>query len=489
MFSADDIPDLSQLPPEFQALFAAQAAALEAERQARVARLKSERDRLTVTAAEVIDLQAKNSWLEKHVARLEHLLKESNQAQYGKRSEKLSPDERQLALEDLGIAIAESEAALEDAQNADGQQKSKPRDHKQPKRNRGNLPAHLPRIEQFIEPEITTCACGCDDLVKIGEDRSERLDVIPAQFRVLVTIRPKYACKSCHEGVHQAPAPARLIEGGIPTEALSRPYPGQQIPGPSSACTGRPISTPDPALNSIAPHSSDWVGKAAFHLEPIADRLAEHLKSSGKLFMDETRAPVLDPGRGKTKTGYFWALARDDRRWSGADPPGIVFAYAPSREGEHAESLLYGFDGILQVDGYKAYNRLTESKRQGGKPLTLALCWAHARRQLRTVFDHNASPIAKQGLEQIAALYKIEDTIRGLGPDARKAIRQQHSKPLIDAFGKWLEAQIAKVSRKARLGKNSPTSTAIGTACASFSMTGASKWIATPSKTASEKLC
>ena len=444
MFSTDDMPDLSQLPPEFQALFAA-------ERQARI-KAEAERDRLTVTAAEVIDLQAKNSWLENHVARLEHLLKESNQAQYGRRSEKLSPDERQLALEDLGIAIAESEAALEDAQNADGQQKSKPRDHKKPKRNRGNLPAHLPRIEQFIEPEITTCACGCDDLVKIGEDRSERLDVIPAQFRVLVTIRPKYACKSCHEGVHQAPAPARLIEGGIPTEALVAHILVSKFQDHLPLYRQADIYTRS-GIELDRSTLSDWVGKAAFHLEPIADRLAEHLKSSGKLFMDETRAPVLDPGRGRTKTGYFWALARDDRRWSGSDPPGIVFTYAPGRGGGHAEQMLQGFNGILQVDGYKAYNRLVEPKRQGGKPLTLALCWAHARRQLRTVFDHNASPIAKEGLEQIAALYKIEDTIRGLGPEARKAIRQQHSKPLIDAFGKWLEAQISRVSRKARLGE------------------------------------
>jgi hypothetical protein len=111
---------------------------------------------------------------------------------------------------------------------------------------------------------------------------------------------------------------------------------------------------------------ADWVGKAAFHLKPIVDRLAEHLKRSSKLFMDETTAPVLDPGRGETKTGYLWALARDDRPWGGEDPPGFVYFYAPGRAGENAETFLTGFDGILQINGYTGYSRLTKPARKGG---------------------------------------------------------------------------------------------------------------------------
>ena len=108
-----------------------------------------------------------------------------------------------------------------------------------------------------------------------------------------------------------------------------------------------------------------WVGKAAFHLRPVADRLARHLKRSSKLFMDETRAPVLDPGRGRTRTGWLWALARDDRPWAGADSPGVMYFCAPGRGGEHAEQFLEGFDGILQVDGYAGYNRLDNSLPAG----------------------------------------------------------------------------------------------------------------------------
>ncbi|SFA62577.1 Transposase IS66 family protein [Paracoccus halophilus] len=123
---------------------------------------------------------------------------------------------------------------------------------------------------------------------------------------------------------------------------------------------------------------ADWVGKAAFHLKPVVDRLAEHLKRSGKLFMDETTAPALDPGHGTTKTGYLWALARDDRPWGGEDPPGVVYFYAPGRAGENAEAFLTGFDGILQVDGYTGYNRLTKHSRKGGAPFG----WPNAGRMI-----------------------------------------------------------------------------------------------------------
>ncbi|TJZ75900.1 IS66 family transposase, partial [Paracoccus hibiscisoli] len=220
------------------------------------------------------------------------------------------------------------------------------------------------------------CPCGCGEMHRIGEDRTERLDIVPAQLRVIVIVRPKYACRRCAEGVTQAPAPAHLIEGGLPTEgALAHVL-------VSKYADHLPLYRQSQILAraGIELHRStlaDWVGTAAFHLGPVVDRLAEHLKTSTKLFMDETTAPVLDPGRGRTKTGYLWALARDDRSWGGGDPPGVVFTYAPDRAGENAERILQGFDGILQLDGYTGYNRLTRPSRTGGAPITVAHCWAH----------------------------------------------------------------------------------------------------------------
>lgn len=140
------------------------------------------------------------------------------------------------------------------------------------------------------------------------------------------------------------------------------------------------------------------MGLAGFHLASVVDRLAEHLKMSTKLFMDETTAPVIDPRRGRTKTGYLWALAGDDRNWGGDDPPEAVYFYAPDRRGKNGEKFLIGFNGILQIDGYPGYNRLTKPSRTGGDPITVAYCWAHARRKLKEVFDRDWSAIAAEGL-------------------------------------------------------------------------------------------
>jgi len=382
------------------------------------------------------------------VKRLEHLVAELNHVVHGKKSEKLDEDDRQLAFEDLNIAISEAEEHEQDQTPSDDTPKRK----RVARRNRGNLPENLPRIEQLVEPETLVCPCGCVQMHKIGEDRTERLDIVPAQLRVIVTVRPRYGCRACTDGVTQAPAPAALIEGGLPTEGtiahvLVSKYADHLPLYRQSQMLARSGVTIDRAT------LADWVGVAAFHLRPVVDRLAEHLKASTKLFMDETTAPVLDPGRGRTKTGYLWALARDDRRWGGADPPGVVFFYAPDRSGKNAETFLRGFDGILQLDGYTGYNRLTRPSRKGGDPIRVAHCWAHARRKLKEVFDRDGSEVAAEGLRRIAEIYKVEADIRGWAPDQRLSVRQARTAPLVAAFGEWLQGQRLRVSAKSRLGE------------------------------------
>lgn len=381
--------------------------------------------------------------------RQEHLIAELNHALHGKRSEKLTEDERQLAFEDLSIALAEVEAEKEKraTKTSDGVS-TKPA----PKRTIGNLPADLPRVEEVIEPDSLICPCGCGLMHKIGEDRTERLDIVPAQLRVIVTVRPKYACRTCTDGVTQAPARPHLITGGLPTEAtiahvLVSKYADHLPLYRQSQILARA------GLDLHRAVLAGWVGKAAFHLKPVVDRLAEHLKRSGKLFMDETSAPVLDPGRGTTKTGYLWALARDDRAWGGEDPPGVVYFYAPGRAGVNAEVFLTGFNGILQIDGYTGYNRLTHPSRKGGAPILVAHCWAHARRKLKEVFDRDGSEIAAEGLRRIAEFYAVEADIRGISPGQRLSARQARTAPLVSAFGEWLQQQRRKISSKSRLGE------------------------------------
>ncbi len=375
------------------------------------------------------------------ILRLKKQLSDLKAAHYGRKSEKLDPDQYELALEDLETDIATTTAELEALPSA-----SKP--PRKRKTNRGNLPKHLPRVEVVIEPEETTCSCGCLCHV-IGEDICERLEVIPAQFRVIVTRRPKYACRACEEGIKQAPAPDHIIEAGLPTEStlahvITSKY-ADHLPlyRQAQIYSRQGIDLDRSTL-------ADWVGRSAYELKPVFDALQQHLKASSKLFMDETPAPVLDPGRGKTKTGYFWALARDDRAWSGPEPPGVAFTYAPSRSGEVAEEILKGYTGVLQVDGYAGYNRLLKRQKN---PVILAYCWSHARRKLYEVARNKTAPIAEEGLRRIGELYQIEKSIRGQSPHERLAVRREQSAPLIADFEKWVSGQRAKVSRKSPVGE------------------------------------
>jgi transposase len=198
---------------------------------------------------------------------------------------------------------------------------------------------------------------------------------------------------------------------------------------------------------------ADWMGRTGALIAPVVDHMAMTLKQgSSRLYVDETTAPVLDPGRGKTKTGYLWAVLRDDRGWNGPAPPGVVFHYRPGRKGEYADEILTGFDGTIQVDAYAGYSHLTKPVRKGGKPLQLAFCWAHGRRKLIAARPKKGSPIVDDALLRVAALYKVEDAIRGTDPGRRRAMRQELSRPLVDQFFAWLAAQAARVSRKSDLG-------------------------------------
>ena len=379
---------------------------------------------------------------EDRILRLEKLLADFKRALYGAKSEKGHPDQFHLALEDIETAMAVVHAEDEAIDPPKTAATSKTR------AGRGVLPKHLPRVEEIIAPDVT-CGCGAERHI-IGEDVSERLDIVPAQFRVIVTRRPKYACRSCEAGITQAPAKPRLIEGGMPTEAtiasviVSKYADHLPLYRQSQIYARQGVDIDRSTL-------AFWVGKAAHELKPVHDALLAHLKTSSKLFMDETPAPVLDPGRGKTKKGYFWALARDDRAWNGPEPPGVVFTYAPGRSGKYASEILQGFNGILQVDGYAGCNRVLDLR--DNQPIGLAYCWAHARRKLYELTHNNVAPIAEEGLKQIAALYRIEAQARGTSAQERLAIRQQKSEPKIKTLKSWLDQARSQVSAKSPTGE------------------------------------
>jgi transposase len=278
--------------------------------------------------------------------RLRQIIKELQRHRFGRRAESLPVDQLLLGLEEVEQIEAEDFAA----EDADDPAKREDRTRKR-RANRGALPAHLPRVEQVVDIQHRSCPSCSSQLHVMGEDVAERLDIVPAQFRVIVTRRPKYACRTCEEVVVQAPTPPRLVEGGIPTEAtvahvLVAKYADHLPLYRQSQIYARQ------GVNLDRSTLADWVGKAAFLLRPIHGRLFERLKASDKLFADETTAPVLDPGRGRTKTGQLFAYARDDRPWGGIDPPGVAYLYAPDRKAGNVVRHLQGFVGVLQVDGY-----------------------------------------------------------------------------------------------------------------------------------------
>jgi transposase len=298
------------------------------------------------------------------VERLKAIIEALQRHRFGRRSEQLDPDQFELALEEVETALAEAQHVVEKASRAPA---DRPR-----KANRGSLPAHLERIEQVVDVEDKVCPCCGGALHQIGEDVAERLDVVPTTFRVLVTRRPRYGCRSCEGAIVQAPAPARIVEGGIPTEALIAQVLVAKYADHLPLYRQAQIYTRQ-GIQLDRSTLADWVGRAAWYLRPLRDHILERLRRSERLFADETMAPVLDPGRGRTKTGQLWAYARDDRPWGGEDPPMVAYVYAADRKGERAEAHLGDFAGILQVDGFGGYAALARRRQQ----VSLAFCWAH----------------------------------------------------------------------------------------------------------------
>ncbi|RVM40785.1 IS66 family transposase [Sinorhizobium meliloti] len=443
MSSPLDLSLFPNLPPEVVKAFAAMQFELSVERAAR-----------QHEQAVVAEKDAFIAELKELIEKLEGQVHDYRRTKFGPKSEKLDPAQMELALEDLETAIAETQARIAAVEKKIEASASDP-DKAVPRKERKAraLPEHLPRVERVIEPESIVCPCGCGNMVRIGEDRTERLDRIPARYEVIVTIRPKYACPKGRTGVVQARAPAHLLEGSWPTEALLAEI------AVSKHSEHMPLNR---QAEVMARHGvpidrtvlADWMGRTGAAIAPVVDHLAKRLLwESTRLYVDETTAPVLDPGRGKTKTGYLWAVLRDDRGWNGSAPSGVVFHYRPGRKGEYAAEILDGFNGTIQVDAYGGYSHLATSDRMGGDPLRLAFCWAHGRRKLIKATPKSGSPIVDEALVRIAALYKIEDSIRGSDPEHRRAVRQDLSLPLVGAFFAWLAAQAKRVSRKSDLGK------------------------------------
>jgi transposase len=368
--------------------------------------------------------------------------------QFGCRSEQLTAEQLQFGLEDLEQTEAENQAGQDAAEPTNDRPPKPPA--KRAARNHGALPAHLPRYEVVIDAAPDACPCCGGAMHAIGEERTEQLDIVPAQLRVRVTRRPRYACRSCEAAVVVAPAPARPIDGGMATEALIVHV------LVSKFCDSLPLYRQSQMLarQGIALDRStlsNWVGTACWWLAPLYDLVVGTVLSSAKLFADDTTLPVLDPGRGRTKTGRLWCYAVDDRPWCGTSHPAAAYVYSEDRKGLHPAAHLASFDGVLQVDGYAGFKRLAGDRADNS--VQLAFCWAHMRRAFFQFHASTKSPLAVELLTRVAALYAIEAEIRGHSADHRRQVRQQRSRPIVEALHDWLHDQVKRVSGTSELAK------------------------------------
>ena len=424
-----DATEPLQVPVLLQARLAALMSMLEAQNGA-VERLRVERD--TANA---------------EVEKLQLIIKQLVRSRYGAHSEKLDPDQLQLGLEEVEQSLGITRAGV--ASNPPTDQKAAG-ERKPPQRNRGALPAHLPRVEIVIDVEDKRCPCCGGAMHVIGEDVSEMLDVVPALYRVKVIRRPRYGCRGCEGAVVQAPAPEKPLTGGIATEALL----AQVLVAKYSEHLPLYRQAQVFARNGIDLDRStlaNWVGRACWWLRPLAELLLGTVLSSRKIFADDTPVPVLDPGRGRTKTGRLWSYARDDRPWQGPLPPAVAYVYSENRQGVHPRSHLAEFAGVLQVDGYTGFNRLLEERPAGA--VALAFCWAHVRRKFFDFHHATGSPIAAEALRRIAELYQIEAHIRGRSSNERARLRQAETRPMVEAMKTWLDGELARLSAKSALAE------------------------------------
>lgn len=386
-----------------------------------------------------------------HIEKLKAQLAALRRARFGRSSEKLDRDigQLELLLGDLEEGDAEATAR---AAKAGAEKPTRTGTSTTPAAGRRPLPEHLPR-ESVVHEAAPVCpSCGGAELRKIGEDRREVLEYAPSHFKVVVHVRPKLSCRVC-EAITQPPMPSLPIERG-------RPGPGLIAHVlVSKYCDHLPLYRQSAIYQraGVALDRStmaDWVGGSAVLLDPLAQAIARHVRAGAALHADDTPVPVLDPGRGKTKTGRLWVLVRDERPWGSQAPPAVFYRYSADRKGEHAKALLGSCRGFLHADAYAGFKELyTIDPQTRQAQLTEVACWAHARRHLYEVAASTGSTIAKQALERIAALFAIEAGIKGRQPEERLAVRRQEAVPQLAELKAFLEHARARISGKSGLAE------------------------------------
>ena len=410
-----------------------------------VAALRGElaEERAARRAAEV-GLQAKAIEAE----RLRVLIARLRHERYGRSSERHTAEIAQLELRldelltDIGDDGGRDGASAGDTAPGSAAKPSPER----PNRARRPPPEHLPRtaVERLPASGCACASCG-GALRRVGEGVTEVLEYRPGRFEVVRHVRPAFPCRAC-ERMAQAPMPP-----GLPIER-GRPGPGLLAHVlVAKYCDHLPLYRQSgiyarDGVDLPRGLMAGWVGKAADLVGPVYDAVGHHALAGPRLHADDTPVPMLSPGRGGTATGRMWAYLRGDRPFGGAGPPAVLHEFTPDRKGERPQARLRGFRGVLRADGYAGFNALYARGR-----VVEAACWSHARRKFHGVLLATGSPIAREAIERIGALYAIEADVNGRTPEQRPAARLARSAPLMEELRAWLEVSLRRVPGRSEL--------------------------------------
>jgi len=374
------------------------------------------------------------------IAKLKAELAILKRARYGRSSEKI-----ERAIEQLELALEDIEAGAAEAVAGSERIAPKPTTGRQPARQ--VLPDHLPRETVIHDKDCVCAGCGGTQLKRVGEDVTETLDYVPASFRVVRHVRARFACRDCDAITHTSMLSLPIERGkpgpGLLAHVLVAKY-----------CDHLPLYRQSEIYASegvdIARSTmADWVGRASTLMAPLVEAVRSHVFAGDRLHGDDTPVPILEPGRGRTRQGRLWTYVRDGRPHGTDQPPAACYFYSPDRKGEHPQSHLNCFAGMLHADGYAGFNELYRADRPDQAPRILeAACWAHVRRKFLDLSQNGPAPIAEEVLRRIGELYGIEADIRGAPPDRRRTVRQDRARPKIDALHDWLEDQSRRVPGK-----------------------------------------
>lgn len=395
------------------------------------------RDADSKTSDDLQELKAQLRVKEREIARLKLLVAKLQHKQFGRSAEPLDALIAQLNLRfsDVVALTTNKPPVAPEAVAEKGEAPA-----------RKPLPPHLPRDVQMHVPASCDCPqCG-SVLQRIGEDVAEQLEYIPARFKVIRHVRPKFACRSCSV-VLQAPAPSRPVARGMAganllAHVLVSKYCDHQPLYRQSEIYAR--DGVELARSTLA----DWVGETSALLQPLVDAIRRHVLAADKLHADDTPIPLLAPGHGKTRTARLWTYVRDDRPAAGTAPPAVWFAFSADRKGEHPQSHLKTYHGILQADGYAGFDALYATTR-----IKEAACWAHVRRKFYDIARAQHSPLALEAMQRIADLYAIEADARHQPPQYREQQRRCRAGPLLQQLHDWLTQTLTQISSKSTLAE------------------------------------